>query len=138
MAGGVVFIGEWLLWRAFELFYQGVWIFPGQTLLERWKLVFISGDSTLLLFFLSHSLLIGFILSWLYVLARPRLGPGPKTAVVVGALVFALRASAAMVVCLMIEVRPFWPVSGLIFTMTLLECLIATSLAGWQYIEKAP
>src|SRR5260370_40771012 len=35
------------------------------------------------------SLIMGFLLSWLYVLARPRLGPGPKTALLMGTIGFA-------------------------------------------------
>src|SRR5882724_4525129 len=35
------------------------------------------------------SLVMGFLLCWLYVLARPRLGPGPKTALLVGTVGFA-------------------------------------------------
>src|SRR5688572_28965635 len=33
---------------------------------------------------------VGFILMWLYVLARSRLGPGPKTAIVMGGIAWAL------------------------------------------------
>ena len=37
------------------------------------------------------SLIMGFLLSWLYwrALARPRLGPGPKTALIMGSIGFA-------------------------------------------------
>src|SRR5579864_1749084 len=35
------------------------------------------------------SVVYGFLLIWLYVLARPRLGPGPKTALLVGSIGFA-------------------------------------------------
>ena len=37
----------------------------------------------------AQSLIEGFLLSWLYALARPRLGPGPKTALLMGSIGFA-------------------------------------------------
>src|SRR5687768_2775717 len=40
--------------------------------------------------FLGPYFVTGFLLSWMYVLARPRLGPGPKTALIVGTVGFAL------------------------------------------------
>ena len=81
------------------------------------------------------SLIMGFLLSWLYVLARPRLGPGPKTALVMGSIGFAFANPQFFAI-------PVWmssPTGALIFVVTSwFKFAAATYLAGWQYIEKAP
>src|SRR5258706_16467827 len=80
-------------------------------------------------------LVMGFFLSWLYVLARPRLGPGPKTAIVMGSIGFAFANPQFFAVTV-------WMSSftgALIFLVpSWLNFSAATYLAGWQYIEKAP
>ena len=81
------------------------------------------------------SLVMGFLLSWLYVLARPRLGPGPKTALIMGSIGFAF--ANPQFFSLTVWVTSF---EGALIMMvtTWLKFAIATYLAGWQYIEKAP
>lgn len=80
---------------------------------------------------------IGFVLMWLYALARPRLGPGPKTALTMGGiawfLVFVPRAYDQW---MWYQIPASIPATYLLFG--LIECWIATYLAGWQYIERAP
>ncbi len=81
------------------------------------------------------SLVVGFLLCWLYVLARPRLGPGPKTALVIASVGFAFA-----------NLHFFGPTVfltsfGGAFLQILLtwgKFALATYLAGWQYIERAP
>ncbi len=81
------------------------------------------------------SLVTGFLLSWLYVLARPRLGPGPKTAILIGSIGFVFANPHFF--SLTIWLSSF--VGALIqFISAWLKFAIATYLAGWQYIEKAP
>src|SRR5579864_6104857 len=93
------------------------------------ELVSISGS------LIAPSLLCGFLLCWLYVLARPRLGPGPKTALVMGSIGFAFANPQFFSVTVWISS----PVGAMIFLVTSwLKFAIATYLAGWQYIEKAP
>lgn len=78
------------------------------------------------------SLPAGFILSWLYVLARPRLGPGPKTAILMGTLAFVLSHQ---------RLFGYWHFTARtvgINLLTWLSYVAATYVAGWQYIEKAP
>lgn len=86
---------------------------------------------------LLQSWMIGFILTWLYVLARPRLGPGPKTALVMGSLVWFLLwvpYGITQWLWLTLPAKVGWVgvIGGLV------ECWVGTYLAGWQYIEKAP
>jgi len=93
------------------------------------ELMMISGSLVL------PSLLAGFLLSWLYALARPRLGPGPGTALLVGTIGFAF--SNTQFVGLSIWMS--YPMAALAQLVTFwLKFAAATCLAGWQYIEKAP
>src|SRR5437016_5252874 len=82
------------------------------------------------------SLVSGFMLCWLYVLARPRLGPGPKTALLVGSIGFVF-ANTPQLFSVTVWLSSF---SGalILFACTWLKFALATYLAGWQYIEKAP
>ena len=81
------------------------------------------------------SVVSGFLLSWLYVLARPRLGPGPKTALLVGTVGFAFANPQFFSVTVWFSsfVGAF-----VLLTCTWLKFALSTYLAGWQYIEKAP
>src|SRR5438876_1709491 len=81
------------------------------------------------------SLVMGFLLSWLYVLARPRLGPGPKTAILMGSIGFAFANPHFFGLTVWMS-SP----TGAFVQMALLwlKFVAATYLAGWQYIEKAP
>jgi hypothetical protein len=81
------------------------------------------------------SLISGLLLSWLYVLARPRLGPGPKTALVMGSIGFIFANPNFF----SWSVWMSYPVNALIQTAIIwLKFAAATYIAGWQYIEKAP
>jgi len=86
-----------------------------------------------LVYFGMPAFLNGFLLSWLYVLARPRLGPGPKTAVVMGSVGFGLMAGGP-IAQMLLSPRVAWPLLLYVWA----KCVAATYLAGWQYIEKAP
>ena len=80
---------------------------------------------------------VGFMLMWLYAFARPRLGPGPKTALTMASIAwFLFFVPRAMDQWMWYQVPLKIPV--VYFFAGLLECWIATYLAGWQYIEKAP
>jgi hypothetical protein len=76
----------------------------------------------------------GLILAWLYAAVRPRLGPGPKTALLVGlaaGLLTHVPYNFSMV-CWGLQGRmmPFvWMVSGIA------EFILGTLLAGWIYRE---
>ncbi len=81
------------------------------------------------------NLVTGFLLCWMYVLARPRLGPGPKTAILTGTIGFAFANPHYFGVTVFL-------VSGLGAFLQIgavwLKFALATYLAGWQYLEKAP
>ena len=81
------------------------------------------------------SLVMGFLLSWLYVLARPRLGPGPKTALLMGSIGFAFANPQFFSVTVWVS---SFEGALLMIVVTWLKFTAATYLAGWQYIEKAP
>lgn len=81
------------------------------------------------------SLVGGFLLSWLYVLARPRLGPGPMTAFLMGSIGFAFANPHFFSPTFFIS--SFTGAMGQI-AVTWVKFALATYLAGWQYIERAP
>jgi hypothetical protein len=81
------------------------------------------------------SLVEGFLLSSLYGLARPRLGPGPKTALLMGSIGFAFANPHFFGLAVWISSPSMALVqAGILW----LKFASATFLAGWQYIEKAP
>ena len=81
--------------------------------------------------------MVGFALMWLYALARPRLGPGPKTALIMGTIAWLL-----FIVPRAYDQWMWYLVPAKIPAVTLIGGLfgiwIAIYVAGWQYIEKAP
>ena len=81
------------------------------------------------------SLVTGFLLSWLYALARPRLGPGPGTGFLVGTIGFAFSNTQFV----SLSIWTSYPMAAFTQLIILwLKFAAAASLAGWQYIEKAP
>lgn len=80
-------------------------------------------------------LAVGFFLCWLYVLARPRLGPGPKTALIMGSIAFVLSNQQLLNILLWIH-SPGG--AALQVVITWVKFVAATYVAGWQYIERAP
>jgi hypothetical protein len=79
----------------------------------------------------------GFVLMWLYAFARPRLGPGPKTAITMASIGwFLFFVPRAMDQWMWYQVPIRIPLTY--FFVGFLECWIATYLAGWQYMERAP
>jgi len=77
----------------------------------------------------------GFAVVWFYVATRPRFGPGPKTAVLIG-LVFWLCTFFLMVVSY--GMLGLFPKGMLILwaSMTLLAILPATFVGAWIYREE--
>ncbi len=119
-AGIVLLLGEWAIIGIFHR-YTGVPLsigyFPGCRELAH----------------LPKILFAGFTLMIMYVLARPRGGPGPKTAVAMG-------LAGGLLANLHLWPIYFCPPKILIldFVARIFACIVATYLAGWQYIEKAP
>jgi|SRR6185437_1249775 len=83
------------------------------------------------------SLVTGFVLMFLYAMARPRLGPGPKTALSMGSMVWILIGTTAGAADWFWWRAPAHLVGGILFVRWV-ECLAGIYVAGWQYIEKAP
>ena len=96
-----------------------------------------------------RSCFVGFALTWLYVLVRPRLGPGPKTSFLVAAisLIFVnqtiIDAQAITHPISRFQIyffgdsrlnlaSPGWQI-----VLQWLTYSAATCLAGWQYIENS-
>jgi hypothetical protein len=81
------------------------------------------------------SLVNGFLLSVLYALTRPRLGPGPTTALLMGSIGFVFANPQFFGLSMWIS----YPSAAFIqFLFSWMKFAAATYLAGWQYIEKAP
>jgi hypothetical protein len=85
---------------------------------------------------ITDSLLLGFFCAAFYAVARPRLGPGPKTAVIVGASIYLIKYGIGIFFYLMMHQR--LSSVALSVGIALLQFIAATYVAGWQYIEKAP
>lgn len=83
-----------------------------------------------------QTVLDGFFCSFLYVVFRPRLGPGPKTAILVGTCIYLLKHGLGLVWILLRTPAPGAIVA--VLALAWVKLVSATYLAGWQYIEKAP
>ena len=71
----------------------------------------------------------GFFCAWLYAVMRPRLGPGPKNALITGTALFFIKQGLTL----------FISGRGILWLVLLwIKLLIGSYIAGWQYIEKAP
>lgn len=80
------------------------------------------------------TLLLGFATVWLYAAIRPRLGPGPKTAMVAGLLVWALSYLYASVFFYMLGTQSLgMVVLGVVWSA--IEMIVASSVGGYLYTE---
>ena len=84
--------------------------------------------------FIGMTFVVGVMLVWLYAAIRPRYGPGPKTAVCAGFVVWFLARFLSSVVYVASGIFP----ARLVFGATawgLVEVLLAGLLGGWLYKE---
>ena len=128
LAGFVIFLLDWLI--------HGLILGPTWKELALVGIVKAPQSYTMAVIF-TQEMIVGFVLCWLYVLARPSLGPGPKTALTIGTvawLLLYLPYGITQWLWLTLPARVGWvtTVGGL------LQCWAATYVAGWQYIDKAP
>jgi hypothetical protein len=79
--------------------------------------------------------IVGFVLMYAYVVLRPRLGPGPKTALWTGSLVGAVWTLAFYPLFIYSVVEPRILI---FFAVRFACCLIGSYLAGWQYMDGPP
>ena len=78
--------------------------------------------------------LIGIVLVWLYAAVRPRLGPGPKTAGIMGVAVWFFIYPGAIVGFVSMGLLPAnLAVLGLVWG--LVELVLAALAGGWLYKE---
>jgi hypothetical protein len=85
-------------------------------------------------FELLYTLLTAFLLAWLYAVARPRLGPGAKTAIAMGSAGFLLSSGAQWVIPRFLHDATAGDVIPLVLQW--IKYVAATCAAGWQYMEK--
>jgi hypothetical protein len=84
----------------------------------------------------AEALLLGFFCCDLYAIARPRLGPGPRTAAIVGTTIYLIKFGFAFI-------WVFFSKTGRLAAATQVllpwvTFMAASYVAGWQYIERAP
>lgn len=80
------------------------------------------------------TLLLGIVMVWAYALIRPRLGPGPKTAVVVALLMwFGICIYCGIIYALLLE-QPM-NLAGIAIVWCLGEYVIAAIAGAWLYKE---
>ena len=78
----------------------------------------------------------GILAVWLYAAIRPRFGPGPKTAMIAGAVIwFLARAWPIVDFSLFLDTGVGLAVAGLVWT--LVETLVAAVAGAWLYQETA-
>ena len=81
---------------------------------------------------------LGFLVSWLYAAIRPRLGAGPRTAIVAGLVAWLIGYVFPWLrMAPLIPLR--WLAGGAVILLwALVGCVVAGWLAGWIYRERGP
>ena len=84
--------------------------------------------------FVAMTLLLGLATVWLYAAIRPRFGPGPKTAIVAGLVVWALSYLYMAITMGVLGINSMATV--LVGTVwTAIEMIVAASVGGYLYTE---
>jgi len=76
----------------------------------------------------------GLVTVWLYAALRPRLGPGPRTALAAGFLVWLLAYAVPGIGNAMTHLMP-WHLTGVYLAWVLVEAPGVALLGGWLYRE---
>ncbi len=87
-----------------------------------------------LAYFILADVVVGILAVWLYAAIRPRLGPGPKTAVIAGLFVWALSCFMSLMPPYVSGILPL----GLVGTMLVWDLVlipVATVIGAWLYKE---
>jgi hypothetical protein len=136
VVGGGLLAG--LLMNISELVLHGVVLAAdGQRLLEEWRNLGLidEPDPVLLLWLVLATFGLGLLAVWTYAAIRPRMGPGPKTAICAGLLVWALSyLYAAVYVHGGVTVYPA-KLTWLPVAWSLIEVPVATLAGSWLYRE---
>ena len=84
--------------------------------------------------FVMMTLLLGFATVWLYAAIRPRFGPGPKTAIVAGLVVWALSYLHLAITMGVLGINSMGMVLvGIVWSAV--EMIVAASVGGYLYTE---
>lgn len=81
------------------------------------------------------TLLMGIFTVWLYAAIRPRLGPGPKTAICAGLIVWALAYLYSAITFGVLGINSMGTVV-LVIVWTAIEMIVASAVGGYLYTEK--
>jgi hypothetical protein len=87
--------------------------------------------------FLLWGFLIGIYALWLYATIRPRLGPGPRTAVFAGIAVWVPASLLAMMAPAALHLFPCRLIANGV-ALDLVAMVVATVVGAWLYKEEAP
>ena len=82
-----------------------------------------------------NSVILGFGVSALYVLVRPRLGPGPRTAAIIGSLLWVLEDLYLFNPAYLISARHSLRGALWMAFFAWIKFTAAACVAGWQYRE---
>jgi hypothetical protein len=89
-------------------------------------------------FFIAMAFVWGFALVWLYAAVRPRLGPGPRTALIVGGLFWLLVSLLPTMAALAMGITAYSASAiGISLVWTLVELPLASVAGAWLY-QEAP
>ena len=84
--------------------------------------------------FVTMGFVVGILTVWLYAAIRPRLGPGPKTAVCAGSLVWSLTYLYSSIAFGVLGINSMSLVV-LVIVWTLVEMIVASAVGGYLYKE---
>jgi hypothetical protein len=85
--------------------------------------------------FVAFSLMVSFVAIWIYAAIRPRYGPGPRTAVVAGVMVWALTGVSATVTHWSLRIMPS-DLLAICLVWALVATVVATMAGAWAYRES--
>lgn len=85
-------------------------------------------------FYVAWGFIQGLVTVWLYAGLRPRLGPGPRTAMVSGLLIWLLAYVIPGIGNAVTHLAP-WPLTLTFLAWTLVEAPLVAVLGGWIYRE---
>ena len=130
--GGVAGLIMWVIEGAASTLYMA----DMQAALEAHNLAAMEMSAWTVIFTLAVSLLAGLVLIFLYAAARPRFGPGPKTAVIVAVVMW---IGAYLFSLLGYQMLGLYPGSMLVTwgVIGIVEMIIAALVGGWIYRETS-
>jgi hypothetical protein len=119
------------------------WVVNNYVLDDHWRHLgqthnvdmFLMNGTSALVTFIGVDCALGFLLAWLYAAIRPRLGPGPSTAVIAAFVVYGVAA-------LQMATYGGWFIPWDLFirssALSLVSFTAAGLAAGWVYKEEEP